>query len=68
VDLKLKGEGDQYLIEAFTLNRFSRSKLVKLNCCRLYLQIVMLSNTIDGSGNNICQYSFKGIKYPWKRN
>ena len=54
-------ENDLFLMEIITNEGFTRSELKRINMCRLYLQVMTLSDIVDGYGDYYtCSYN--GIK------
>ena len=53
VDLKLKQDRDQFLIESFYNHGFKKKKLKILNKYHLYLQVLTTSNITNRSGDQI---------------
>ena len=51
-----------YLIEAFGNFGFKPKQLVKLNRCRLYLQVISLADIVDGLGKLIYPKAYLGVK------
>jgi len=47
-------------MEAFYKAGFTKEDLIKLNRCRLYLQVVTLAGILDGSGDKVCNVALSG--------
>ena len=53
-DIEYEREGDVFLMEEIVhSNKFKRNELIKINICRLHLQVMLLSDIVDGYGENI---------------
>ena len=49
-ELQLRRQGDKFLIPAFKDGGFRNSTLVKLNLCRLRLQVITFADVVSGDG------------------
>ena len=58
--LKQRRDGDLFLMESFHQTGFSKKQLIKLNRCRLYLQVELLSDITDGTGDRIHPSAYQG--------
>lgn len=61
-NLKVKQKSDIFLTKKFAEAGFSPLMIQTLNKCRIYLQATTLTDITDGSGNNFCPYSWKGVR------
>ena len=55
-------------MEAFAERGFRRYSLMKLNRCRLHLQVHAVSEKVDGFGDTLCELAIKGIRNQWQLN
>ena len=58
--IKKKRDGDEFLMDAFHRAGYSKKRLSKLNRCRLFLQVEILSDITDGTGNQISNCAYQG--------
>ena len=68
MDLPLKRIGNRHLMEAFGESGFEQNSLLKLNRCRLHLQLHTISDIVDGSGESLCRLALKGTSNKWEIN
>ena len=61
--LPLHWVGDRYLIELFHLYGFKGKELVCLNCCRIYLQVITLSDISMANGKHITYEAWNGYSH-----
>jgi hypothetical protein len=61
-EFPLRRENDSLLIPLFVSLGYRGEKLVKLNKCRMFLQVVTLSDICCGDGHSISHNSWHGIK------
>ena len=65
--LQLQKAQDQFLMEAFYTQGYRKTKLKRLNKCRLFLQVSTLSDILDGTGNQFCKLYYEGKKDPYRK-
>lgn len=53
-------QGDQSLMTSFAQAGYSAEQLLVLNRCRLYAQVISLSDLSDGKGTRLLLHSYKG--------
>ena len=49
-------------MKVFAAAGFKKGYLAKLNQYRMYLQVVMLVDILDGLGDNVCNIALSGIR------
>ena len=59
-------EGDMFLMEVFIHEGFTEGQLQKLNLCRMYLQVLRLSDIVNGNGDGFTQ-AYRMIKDPARK-
>jgi len=59
-EIPLSQEGDQLLMMLFSQAGTGGEELATLNRCRIFLQVVMLANILDGSGHYISDQMLSG--------
>jgi hypothetical protein len=59
-DLALHTSNDEYLMQAFLDAGYQDTALVALNQCRLYLQVVTLSEILTADGGSITFDAYHG--------
>ena len=52
--------GDEFLMQRFSDFGYSKKKLLRLNRCRLFLQVVTLAEMLDGTSDKICNMACDG--------
>ena len=62
-EFALARKGDVLLMQAFFNKGYTPKQLKALNKCRLFLQVLTLSDISSGCGTYILQEALKGIKY-----
>jgi hypothetical protein len=66
--LKTQCVNDHFLMEQFlTINGIGAKELQRLNQCRLYLQVTLLSEISSANGKTILENYFQGNKHPNRR-
>ena len=58
--IPLTRENDIFLMEAFVNEGFSGINLVRINRCRLFLQVNTLADVIIGYGDDYCKQTYQG--------
>ena len=58
--LQLRREGDMFLVSAFSAAGFAKQCLVRLNRCRLFLQVTTLADIVTGLGTAITNSAWQG--------
>jgi hypothetical protein len=58
--LPLQRANDQFLMTEFIANEFKNNRLVRLNRCRLFLQVYTLADICSGNGRRLCKEFFDG--------
>ena len=66
-DLKLRREGDFYLMERFQTLGYKCKQLAALNRCRLFLQVTSAADIVDGSGDQLSKEAYIGRKNSYRR-
>ena len=71
-ELELQREGDQYLVRAFQAAGYQGASLRRLNVCRMFLQVVTVSDIATGCGRFISTSGWEGklddtraVRYDW---
>ena len=54
-------------MEAFSKAGFQKADLVKLNRCRLFLQVVILGDILDGSRDKVCNDVLLERRNRWRK-
>lgn len=61
--LKPRRENDEFLMEAFQRSGCTKGQLIRLNRCRMYLQVETLSDIVDGSGQCFSKRLYDGHRF-----
>ena len=54
---------DRNLMECFVDNGYSGTTFAAINRCRLFLQVIHLSDVTTGDGKRICNNAYRGQKH-----
>ncbi len=71
-DFPLNHYGDKELVQAFLQNRFRQPQLGALRRCRMYLQVLCLSDLTTGTGDRLLMNNWRAYKplqseYTWPK-
>jgi len=66
-DLEPQREGDKFIMEEIIKQGYDKNKLIRLNKCRTYLQVITLADISNGEGNKISKNFLDGKRDPARR-
>ena len=66
-ELKPQRDGDKFIMEEMMKKGYDKQKLLRLNKCRIYLQVVTLADITNGDGSKISHNYLNGRKDPSRR-
>ena len=66
-DLEPQRKNDKFIMEEIMKKGYSKKKLIRLNKCRLYLQVITLADISNGDGDKIAKNFLDGKRDPSRR-